>query len=273
MKIENFNRPETDENGYTLVTPELASKWLSQNIQNRQVRPSAVMSLTKKILSGQWEPDIPDHIAFYEDGTLANGQHRLLAIERANISVKTKVDYDIPKSAAICIDTGKSRTFSDNVKILTGETFYTKKLSNVMRACFAGGSKLTHEDHLKIANRYKGQILTLIELFSKSKSFVSSTNMMAAVFLAYMSGVDYDTLYKFIEILNSGRAYYDKDETVIMLRDKLLFETNGRRKSSGVYQSDIKKYENVIYNYDHGKYLKQIKAVETFRYPVLELAD
>lgn len=45
-----------EENGYTRITPELASEWLTHNTQNRHIRENFVKVLMDKIETGQWQP-------------------------------------------------------------------------------------------------------------------------------------------------------------------------------------------------------------------------
>ena len=95
---------------YTRITPELADEWLKKNTNNRPVREQFVKQLVKKIKNGEWQIETCDAIGFYADRTLANGQHRLKAISLAGVPVYACVKYNIPKEAAVCIDSGKSRT-------------------------------------------------------------------------------------------------------------------------------------------------------------------
>lgn len=265
-------RPESDKYGYTKVTPEIAADWLRYNTENRTLRKEFVNTLTKKILEGYWEPSVPDHIAFYEDGTLANGQHRLSAIINAGVPVKLKVDWDIPKSVAICIDTGKSRSFSDNVKIVTGEGYYTSKISKMISLAFENGRRLTHDNHLYIAQVYKNQILAVKSLFDGYNRWFTTSSIMAAVFVAYIRGVPYETLSEFVRILGTGRGYDENSETVLKFRDRIQSESmNSNSYKNSI--SDCKRAQNVLWNFVEHNKLSIIKYPENFRYPLIILND
>lgn len=271
MKIYKTVFPHVDQEGYTTITPELAQQCLANNTENRSMRKKFVSALARKILDGQWEPNTTDHIGFYEDGVLANGQHRLAAIVKAGIAVKTKIDYNIPKRAAICIDTGKSRSFSDNVQIITGEGYYTSKISKMISLAYMNGKSMSHEDHLEIATNMKKQILDIKCLFEGYSKYFTTSEIMAAAFMAYTNGVEYDTLSNFVRILGTGRASDEVSETVLKLRDKILSEvlssTSSRRNSS----EQVKRVQNVIYNYAKGKILERITYPNEYRYPQLRL--
>lgn len=68
------------------VTPEMAYDWLVHNTNNRDLRPLDVLYLKQCILSGNWRVT-HQGIAFYADGELADGQHRLNAIADAGVGV------------------------------------------------------------------------------------------------------------------------------------------------------------------------------------------
>ena len=65
------------------VTPEIAKRWLEQNRGNRSINQKQVDTIAKDILAGDFDTT-HQGIAIATDGTLLDGQHRLLAIVKAN---------------------------------------------------------------------------------------------------------------------------------------------------------------------------------------------
>ena len=256
---------------YMEITPKLAQEWLGKNTSNRKLRPMFVKQLAEKIKCGEWCDDLPDHIAFYEDGTLANGQHRLSAIVLAGQSVYTTVDFNIRKSSAICIDTGKARSFGDNIHILTGETFYTKKVSNMMRESFVGGRKLTHEDHLRLAKRYKDDIQFIVACFKYSPRHIQQTHVLAACFTALQAGVSRQDIQDFAHVLVSGRAVEERDTVVIKLRDKLVQDAYGSAGGGVNFGANMRRAQNCIHYFVNNSDVIQLKAIDTYRYPLLRI--
>lgn len=59
------------------VTPEMASRWLKLNLNNRTVNHNNVDAIAKDILSNDWDTT-HQGIAIAADGTIIDGQHRLL---------------------------------------------------------------------------------------------------------------------------------------------------------------------------------------------------
>ncbi|MER7702237.1 hypothetical protein ABTX81_04950 [Kitasatospora sp. NPDC097605] len=103
-----------------LVTPTLASEWLKRNLTNRPLSRQAVAQLTRVIERGEWQLT-HQGIAFDEDDTLIDGQHRLAAVVKANIAVEMSVTRGVSRSAFTVMDTGRKRTGSDALS-LAGES-------------------------------------------------------------------------------------------------------------------------------------------------------
>ncbi len=107
------------------ITPSMAREWLNHNKWNRTLRPNWIDQLTAMIQRGEWSVT-NDAICFGEDGNLMNGQHRLTAIERSEITVDALVLYGVSKEAFMVMDQGKKRTISDATQI-------PKKVSESLR--------------------------------------------------------------------------------------------------------------------------------------------
>ena len=71
------------ESMVVLVTPELASKWLEKNIDNRNLRKNTINQYVNDMKNGKWSL-VGDSITFDKDGILTNGQHRLYAVVQSN---------------------------------------------------------------------------------------------------------------------------------------------------------------------------------------------
>ena len=100
-----------------VITPETAVEWLRVNTRNRLLSKSRVATIARDISAGAWNvaETAASPIAFYEDGALANGQHRLSAIVNAGMPVTSWVIRGIPHS--VQFDNVRARTFGDNLQI------------------------------------------------------------------------------------------------------------------------------------------------------------
>ncbi|SHF99959.1 hypothetical protein [Streptoalloteichus hindustanus] len=103
-----------------LITPELASQWLLLNVHNRPLSKTFVQQLAQQITRGEWQLT-HQGIAFDEDGHLSDGQHRLEAIVKAGIPVRSVVTRNVPRSAFVVMDTGRKRGARDALALVGEE--------------------------------------------------------------------------------------------------------------------------------------------------------
>jgi len=103
------------------VTPERAAIYLKDMIKNRSVKKSQVKKFTNDMTSGKWAPldALPTFLYFLHDGTLVDGQHRLLALI-ASGTIQEFYKIIIDEKFVHLIDIGSSRTLTDVLEILKG---------------------------------------------------------------------------------------------------------------------------------------------------------
>lgn len=94
------------------VTPKMARRWLDRNDQNRNVRNATVTQYARDMANGRWQIT-GESIKFNSDGNLLDGQHRLAAIVKADVTIQLVVMHGIPNEAQRVMDTGRARTASD----------------------------------------------------------------------------------------------------------------------------------------------------------------
>ncbi len=97
---------------WLLVNPEVASRWLGGNDNNRRLRPAVVDRYAADMAAGRWTPS-SDAIAISPEGRLLNGQHRLTAVVRADCTVGMWVATGMPEESFRNMDRGAMRTFAD----------------------------------------------------------------------------------------------------------------------------------------------------------------
>ena len=95
--------------GKTLVTPSLAQEWLKANKNNRRVCRPRVDLYVSLLKAGKF---VLTHqgIAFYENGDLADGQHRLHAIVESEVAATMMVTRGLPIDHVHAIDNGRPRS-------------------------------------------------------------------------------------------------------------------------------------------------------------------
>ena len=102
------------------VTPEMAETWLAEyNTHNRKLFEDRATALARDIEAGAWLFN-GDAIRFAIDNgvvVLIDGQHRLDAIRRSRETTLCLVVRGLPLAAQEVVDTNKSRTFGDTLRI------------------------------------------------------------------------------------------------------------------------------------------------------------
>lgn len=99
-----------------VVTPELATKWLEGNTDNRPISDTRVTRYATDMAAGQW---LLTHqaIAFTDSGRILDGQHRLWAIIQAGTPVTLMVSRGCDPATFTVIDLNKTRSQSDALAI------------------------------------------------------------------------------------------------------------------------------------------------------------
>jgi hypothetical protein len=115
------------------VTPAIAEELLQNNPKNRKVSLTNVKRHTEAMRSGKWLFDgAPIRIA--TDGSLLDGQHRLMALIEANMPQNFVVVRGVESEAQYVMDTGKRRSLADALT-LEGEV-NTSFLASLVTASY-----------------------------------------------------------------------------------------------------------------------------------------
>lgn len=101
---------------FETITPDVAQTMLDTNTHNRVVSEAYVNQYYNDLVNDRW-PVNGEAIKVCEDGTLLDGQHRLLAVIKAQKPVTTLIVRGLPMSAQDTMDTGRNRTVRDALHI------------------------------------------------------------------------------------------------------------------------------------------------------------
>ena len=162
----NFNQRTRD--GYE-ISPEQAAKWLERNDNNRNVNVAKVKKMAKDMREGHWDTT-HQGIAIASDGTLVDGQHRLLAIVESGVTVRMNVTFNAAKSQHI--DSGNIRSMANRVQMSEYDMSWTNNTilsaANLIGRVFAG-SNLSHEEALsEWLMKYRTQIESATKCIKKA---------------------------------------------------------------------------------------------------------
>lgn len=98
------------------ITPQAAQEMLAHNTMNRPANKTQVEFYADTMKRGEWELN-GETIKFAKDGTLLDGQHRLMAVVKANIPAPFVVVRGLDKEVFKTMDVGKKRTDGDILNV------------------------------------------------------------------------------------------------------------------------------------------------------------
>lgn len=207
------------------VTPAMAREWLGHNTNNRNVRPGRVARYASDMRLQQWaltgEP-----IKRAPSGELLDGQHRLLAVIEANISVTMVVARNIPASARASMDTGVGRQAADQLRINGHAHAYVQAAAAKWLILFhreelyidRAAQMVTHADIVEFC-RDNNVLLTCAQMSSSLRQVDLSPGTRAACLYLCMR-VDASAAVEFFARLNDG-AGLDHGSPILALRSRL----------------------------------------------------
>ncbi len=200
------------------MTPKKARSILERhNSSNRSLSPRRVRELVESINATGWHIT-SQGIGFYEDGELADGQHRLKAMTYFDEDsfFYVPVTTNITRSAGIAIDKGRSRTYKDSQKIMGKEVrTQTKAIIllalRVSRLCDAK-TAVYHENH-------KDDLDFAARLASPGVRYITNRFYLFAFYSALLHGED---RAKLLELSDKFKAGTIKSKAAQSLRTKML---------------------------------------------------
>jgi hypothetical protein len=116
-----------------IVTPACAARAMKLNIGNRYPRRSNVEYLALVISTGDWRDDHPQGLSFSDTGKLIDGQHRLMAVQKAGRPVIARVDTGCDQILKQHLDIGVSRNVADRTEF-SEDKRVNKRLTEIVRA-------------------------------------------------------------------------------------------------------------------------------------------
>lgn len=244
------------------VTPKMAADWLEKNAGfQRKARQTIVDRYVRDMINGKWTLT-HQGIAFDCKGRLIDGQHRLLAVVKADTAVKMVVVRDAPATAFDHVDLGYGRTTSDVLKA-QGEGWITNEHIAIARFMECGT-----DTKAVVTNRSPFELREMVDAHRNAIEFVfqnmerrvrgvTIAPVLAAIGVSYYAEMDRVRLADFVRLLVSGIAQDpERDSTVIKLREWLR-DTSGQASSTARNEAFLKT-QRVIKAYMSGEKLSKL---------------
>lgn len=227
------------------VTPVFAARLLERNSTNRNMRKRKVEQYVRDMLAGRF---VTTHqgVAIYENGSLADGQHRLQAIVNSGVTCKMVVTTDVPydDNHIMAIDSGVSRSVTDSSKITgTKVTSRQRSIAAWLEWPASNAKKtLSHGEIVELCDKYDKEICLIQRLFTKNRMGVSITAVFTAFIDAWKDGVSEDRLKSYADFLYSGSSRSgDICRHFARIRDRLLTTKVSARSDANKLRADLHK--------------------------------
>lgn len=224
------------------VTPELANLMLDHNIHNRHVRADKVNSIAAAIAKGNFDLT-HQGIAFWNNGELADGQHRLYAIIKAGKPVDILVTVGMKPTPNV--DGGLNRNEADRLAMggydLSWVSSKVIAVKNIIFSAFPSLSLITIEETAEYLQAKQDSFVFALERYRPGRvKRLNSAAIPAAITLAHMDHCDPVRLSTAASILGSGvipaQAYQDPSvNTILRLRSQLLAYSDTRGAGTNKY--------------------------------------
>lgn len=269
------------------ITPEMAETLLSKNARNRVISKHNVDMMVKDIKNGKYELT-HEAIAIAEDGSLVDGQHRLMAIKESGIPVKTMICYNAVRSTKI--NKGVKRTPRQSLLmsgLIEKESMennpFTQSLIRTI-ITFTSGQKaaglISDDDLHDIYAQYSDDLFPILETVAHKKSMTwvptKSAIFMYCLLCAYKSGCPLRTIQDFYEIVRTGSFDVDSDVEKTRAKSSVLLYINyarglsiTARSSSDRVEEFIKKTMSSLKHYEKGETIRKLYG--EYCYPMYKI--
>lgn len=251
------------------VTPKKAEAWLNKNPCNRNLREGVAEKYAADMARGTWT-DCTAPIAFYDDGELADGQHRLYAIIESGTTQRFIIARDLPRAAGLNIDTGASRSVVDNARISGSDPGLTNTILTAARAIHEGVRGTTarsNAQRLEVVARYREAAEFCNSYAPRTVKFIGSAPIMGAIGRAFMHERDKERLKRFCTVMRSGMMADDTESAAVALR--LYLTGKGAIAGSALWVDTFWKAQNAIHAFMRGRPMHVIKKVSAEAYPLV----
>lgn len=218
------------------ITPDVARDYLDKNTNNRPCPKRTVTRLVLALVNGEWEVN-GETIKFDRNGTLIDGQTRLMAVIESGVTIRTWVLRGLEPNSFDTIDQGRSRSIA-HVLARNGHKYYQElaiaanlvfRMGDGMPDCPGGLRVSVAIELLKAHPEIAKSVALMHDLNIKSVSPAGS----AAGFHYLMSRKDPDLAGQFWESIANGLS--GKTNPIRLLRDAMMQNRGVKRSLSQRY--------------------------------------
>lgn len=254
------------------VTPQQAKEWLRQgNEKNRNIRQHLVVRYADDMRSGAWHLT-HQGIAFYTDGTLADGQHRLAAVILSGATIPFVITRNVPKESGLAIDMHAPRKVHDALLIGGAPKWLDKTVVSIVRVLLNDMETYQRSPSVDQINSYaikwEDVLSDSAALLRGHKRFITTAPVGACYACAIYGGEDLSAVIRFAEVMRSGESNGPHENAAIRLREHLMKRQGASWQGAGERTRTIKRVQRAISAFCEHKPLSQLKEPEELIYPI-----
>lgn len=250
------------------VTPHKAQAWLNENKSNRKLRDGIAEKYAADMSLGRWTT-CPVPISFYEDGDVADGQHRLWAVVDSGMAQKFPVARGLTREDGLNIDTGLGRSLVDNARISGTDTGLSNELISVARAIHEGTQTrkpASNAQRMEWIGAHRDAATWACSNGPRGRGLRNAV-VLTAVARAWYHETDHEKLRRFCDVITSGHCDGEAESAAVTLRNYLMVK-GPTASSSALWIDTFLKIQNAINYFMRCKKLMVIKAVSEEAYPL-----
>jgi len=270
MLLEVLKRSNARQQIPVRITPEEAKAILEErNYRNvRKISKTKVDQYAQMQTNGDWGSFIGEPIAFHKDGSLLNGQHRLMACIKSGVPLSVMVLISCEDQDEECFDQGYSRSAYNG-------TSYNRKQQSIYNAIRAYGSennsvfcyKRTMPRELNRGmNRFGESINFALNLeFYSAKP--NDAPFLGVIARAHFAGENPDELKQFVGSLRGQMATEDREKNKTIIT--AIRTLNDFKPGNGAQNLErTKRLEYILRKYLDGQTVKRVLPSRTNRWLV-----
>lgn len=171
------------------ITPSLAEEWIKKNVNNIRAVDYRKVDVYAGMMTRKAWPMTHQGIAFDEFGQLIDGQHRLLAVIKSNITITCLVSFGVELEAVSVIDRGLKRS---SAVVLGEEKRPAEIISFITRLLYS--SQFGDDELIQIRDHIGRYCHDLITACGSQRRLITATSIRAAFVTAYIETEDTDIL-------------------------------------------------------------------------------
>ena len=253
------------------ITPTMAENWLENaNVSNRKISDAHVDRLARDMKEGRWV-QTHEGIAFDHHGILLDGQHRLWAIIEADRTVAMNVWFNLSPQARMAIDSGKSRSMVDVLRLGSGDSQINKNEVATLRTMLSGYRsplKLTVQETATALARHREAIEFAIRHLPSVNARGLCNSITRAVLARAFYGTHHQQLAGFGAMITNGIILdTPAAPAVAALRQYLL---TARGQSLAERQERYGKTERALMAYLHDEPIRKLICIGRELFPLPE---